>query len=352
MTTTTISSLDKQELVAQIRWQTARANRNNVTRTQAYLDFYREHPEIHWALLAHLVSRNGGWNMTDLKGEWLPAIMDAQEIKPFFWLLERSNWLIFHDAYPQLLLYAQMKQRQEDLSALLKPLGVSVFMHSYWQEFLASQESSRLTRALIVNEQQYIEQRVVHKPLATNRVFSTYVFFTQSLFSLNQILFPYKAHPTDKRLNIVGLNVQHFSELTQRIAIGKTLYRLLFDDPYRLDKIVTFCTRIPHTGSRADYWPHLFTPRQLPQAKAKTGYELRLKGDNLISGKPKLYSPALQTAWADVEHAPADGVDWFRDEKWRLEVEKQAELPLIDTDAYIRALHWTEYGVKLVTAIT
>ncbi|RNB59846.1 DUF2515 domain-containing protein [Brevibacillus gelatini] len=351
MTITTSASLDKQGLVAQIRRQTAIANRNNVTRTQAYLDFYRQHEEVHWALLAHLVSRNGGWNMTDLKGEWLPAILDEAEIEPFFWMLERSNWLIFHDAYPQLLLYAEMKRRGKDLTALLAPLGVSVFMQSYWQEFLASGDSSRITRALIVNEQQYIEQRVVHKPFTMNRIFSTYAFLAQSFFSLNQIVFPYKKHPTDKRLSITGVNVHHFPDPVQRIAIGKTLYQLLFSDCDRLAKIRTFCTRIPHTGSRADYWPHLFTPHRHSDQAGK-GYELRLDGDQLIAGKPKLYSPSLQAAWADVEHAPADGTDWFRDDKWHQEVEKPADLPAIDTESYVRALHWMEYGVKLVTAIT
>lgn len=351
MTITTSASLDKQGLVAQIRRQTAIANRNNVTRTQAYLDFYRQHEEVHWALLAHLVSRNGGWNMTDLKGEWLPVILDEAEIEPFFWMLERSNWLIFHDAYPQLLLYAEMKRRGTDLTALLAPLGVSVFMQPYWQEFLASGDSSRLTRALIVNEQQYIEQRVVHKPFTMNRIFSTYAFLAQSFFSLNQIVFPYKEHPTDKRLSITGVNVHHFPDLVQRIAIGKTLYQLLFSDCDRLKKIRTFCTRIPHTGSRADYWPHLFTPHRHSDQAGK-GYELRLDGDQLIAGKPKLYSPSLQAAWADVEHAPADGTDWFQDDKWHQEVEKTADLPAIDTESYVRALHWMEYGVKLVTAIT
>lgn len=56
----------EQKLIQQIQEKTQVLNRNNVTRTMAYYDFYRDHPEIHWALLAHLVSRNAGWNMTDL----------------------------------------------------------------------------------------------------------------------------------------------------------------------------------------------------------------------------------------------------------------------------------------------
>ena len=59
---------EERALVQQIQDQTKNLNKNNVTRTKAYLEFYNRHPEIHWAFLGHMVSRNGGWNMTDLKG--------------------------------------------------------------------------------------------------------------------------------------------------------------------------------------------------------------------------------------------------------------------------------------------
>lgn len=345
-------TLHKQDLIAHIRHQTALANRNNVTRTQAYLEFYLEHKEIHWALLAHLVSRNGGWNMTDLKGEWLPLLMDEHAIQPFFWFLERSNWLIFQDAYPQLLLYKEMKRTGADLTSLLGPLCVSIFMHSYWKEFLTNQDSSRLTRALIVNEQQYIEQRVVQKPFTLNRIFSTFAFFAQSVLSLSQVLFPYKAHPTDRRISLTGLNVEHFPEVTERIMLGKTLYKLLFDDPSRLEKIVAFATRIPHTGSRADYWPHLFTPRK-NKLSFNPDYQLRVDGQNLREGTSKLYSPALHSVWENFDHAPADGVDWYRHEKWNSMVSEEiVDMSPIDNDSYARTLQWMEYGVKWVTTLT
>lgn len=351
MTEKTVNLIDEQHLVAEIRQATAFANRNNVTRTQAYLDFYLKHNELHWALLAHLVSRNGGWNMTDLRGEWLPLLMDAQEISSFFWFLERCNWLIFHDAYPQLLLYERMKRSNTDLTRLLAPLGVSVFMQPYWQQFLAHQDSARITHALIVNEQQYIEQRVVHKQFTINRIFASYAFLAQSALSMNQVLFPYKAHPTDRRLNLIGLDVHHFPDIEQRIQIGKSLYHILYTDLLRFEKIVSYCSRIPHTGSRADYWPHLFTAR--PGALSKDqAYELRIDGESLLTGKPKIYSPRLQDAWVDCGHDPADGVDWFRNEKWHKVVEMPASLPPIDNKKYAQSLRWMEYGVKLVTTIT
>ena len=36
-----------RELVAEIRRLTNRANRNNLTRTRAYLAFFQKHPEVH-----------------------------------------------------------------------------------------------------------------------------------------------------------------------------------------------------------------------------------------------------------------------------------------------------------------
>lgn len=346
-----LAGIDTQELVARIRQQTAIANRNNVTRTQAYLAFYRQHEEIHWALLAHLVSRNGGWSMTDLKGEWLPLLMDEQAIQPFFWFLERSNWLIFHDAYAQLLLYAEMKRTGTDLTSLLLPLGVSVFMQRFWRDFLETNDSERLTHAMIINEQQYIQQRVIHKPITLHRVFATFAYFTQSVLSLSQILFPYKAHPTDRRLSLVGVNVQHFPEVEERIATGKTLYQLLYGDPMRFEQIRQFTYRIPHSGSRADYWPQLFTPRP-PDTPAQDPYPLRLDGTELRDGQKKLYSPPLTLAWKDVPHTAADGVDWFRDPKWVDAVDEPGNLPTITNEDYVRSLQWMEYGVKVVTILS
>lgn len=335
-----------RELVAEIRRLTNRANRNNLTRTRAYLAFFQKHPEVHWALLAHLVSRNGGWNMTDLKGEWLPRVMEPKQIEDYFWFLERCNWLIFHDAYAQLLLYEQMKTTGQDMTPLLSHLGVSAFMAPIWKSFLLERDSVRLTRALIVNEQQYIEQRVVDKPFAQEKIFDRLAFFAQSFFSLNQVIFPYKEHPTDRKLRVCGMTVQRFPSLTQRIAIGKNLYQLLFDNPIRLHKIYEWARRIPHTASRADYWPHLFTPGH-PREADTARYMPRIERNGLKPGMPKLYSPALSAVWPDQEHPPADGTDWYRDEQWHAELEERADMPTLDDEAYIRSLQKQEWGVAI-----
>src|SRR5689334_14447854 len=71
-------------LVEKIMLKTKEDNLNNVKRTRAYLDFYLRFPDIHWAFLGHMVSRNGGWNMTDLKGEFLTRLMTKKDRVLFF----------------------------------------------------------------------------------------------------------------------------------------------------------------------------------------------------------------------------------------------------------------------------
>src|SRR5688572_27702533 len=55
----------ERNLIRRIYKETEQNNVNNLTRTEAYLRFFSKHKEIHWAFLAHMVSRNGGYSMTD-----------------------------------------------------------------------------------------------------------------------------------------------------------------------------------------------------------------------------------------------------------------------------------------------
>lgn len=82
----TMYKLTKEEqiIINNIKMQTEQLNKNNVTRTRAYYQFYVQYPEIHWALLGHMVSRNGGWNMTDLKGDLYTKILSEKEQITFF----------------------------------------------------------------------------------------------------------------------------------------------------------------------------------------------------------------------------------------------------------------------------
>ncbi|WP_096435039.1 DUF2515 family protein [Alteribacter populi] len=294
-----------QQLIQSIRVKTAYNNRNNVTRTTAYLKFYLAHPEVHWAFLAHMVSRNGGWNMTDLKGNLLDGIMSPNDQKVYFSFLEKANALIFADSYPQLLLYEASKEKNKNYFSFLPKFGVSRFMKPIWDYFLKDQQVSQLlTVALIINEQHYIDKRVVQHPHYKKDVFNSWQYQAQDLFQLTQVVFPYFQKPTNIRL--AGKWVKDFKSVAGRITIGKELYSILFGIPSIYEGVLRFAKEIPHTGSREDYWNHVFS-----------SYSEKLKNNSWHScsknnAPPYLYSPTLEKAWEDVIHkAPANG-DWYQ----------------------------------------
>ncbi len=304
-----------QQLLQMIRGKTKQLNVNNVTRTKAYLDFYIFRPEIHWAFLGHMVSRNGGWNMTDLKGEFLSRLMDEQSRKDFFSFLERGNWLIFQDAYPQFLLYEESLFQSRNLFYLLPYLNVSTFMEVIWNYFWEESDSYMLAIALIINEQSYLENRIVQNPHYKKKVFQTFEFVLQDLLSFNQILFPFteNGYSTEKA-SLTGLTLHHFGSLHERIMLGKDLYRLLFHKSDQLEKVYRWATAHPHTGTRKDYWPDVFNDVH----DGVPGLTLirRLKSCQLRKGALRLYSPRLEYAWENVTHLEAETGDWFK--SWRI----------------------------------
>lgn len=304
------SSLPNRDLalLKQIKARTAFLNRNNVTRTMAYLDFYLHFPEIHWAFLGHVVSRNGGWNMTDLKGDLLSKLLNEQRREDYFHFLERGNWLIFQDVYPQFLLYAECIRQNKNLFYLLPFLHVSVFMEVAWNDFWKRGDGYTLAIAQVINEQSYLEERVVKKPVYKEKVLYTLEFLLQELLSFNHILFPYTEPGREGGTALAGITLDYFSSLHERIVLGKHLYSLLFTDRQMWRKVLQWCISQPHTGSRKDYWPHLFNDvhEGLPGALYK-----RLKKCQLKKGMPRFFSPKLEFAWKNVVHEVAEKDDWF-----------------------------------------
>ncbi|QSO48945.1 DUF2515 family protein [Alicyclobacillus mengziensis] len=296
---------DVQRSIDAIRRQTRQANRNNITRTNAYIDFFERHPEIHWALLAHCVSRNGGWCMSDTKGEWFSRMASNEQSQAFFSFLERSNWLIFEDAYPQLLLYEESRRRTKNLSFLLSLFGVSRFMKVMWDLFWETGDSNLLTRALIINEQNHIESRVVKDSVYESTVESSLQFRVESLLNLNQVLLPYHM---DRKTHVAGTTMRHFHAIHDRIETGLRLYRILYQNERVHEAIVDFMVGIRHRGSRADYWPERFTTAR-PDVVDEV-YRPRFSDDGT---EDKIYSPALADVWPDVPHQPAESGDWFQD---------------------------------------
>lgn len=339
----TVEPISKEDelLIDKINKQTNILNRNNVTRTKAYLDFYKNHPEIHWAFLGHMVSRNGGWNMTDLRGDFLSALMTKKECTSFFSFLERGNWLIFQDAYPQFLLYEESQKRGKPLFYLLAQFQVSTFMETIWNYFYIYHDRKMLTIALIINEQSYLEERVVQNPEYQNNVFNTLEFLLQELFSFSHILFPYRKNG---KIKLIGEPLGQFASLEERINLGKRLYSLLFRDKTRLEHIFHWAMAHPHTGTRADYWPHLFHPVK-EEAPSKM-YRLRLSSCRVRRGAPRLYSPELQYAWKNVTHKSAETGDWFRD--WKVVEELIYQEEKVDGEIereYCQALEKLELAV-------
>ncbi|KIL47075.1 YjzC family protein [Jeotgalibacillus campisalis] len=316
-------SLKEKGIVEEINHKVDLLNLNNLTRTKAYFEFYSNHPEVHWALLAHLVSRNGGWNMTDLKGSLLENIFTTHPRKDFFMFLEKANAFIFHDAFPQLLLYEKSMEAKINYMHLLPQFGVSAFMEPVWQSFLQSANSKLLTIALIINEQHYIESRLISNPYYRTHVYASSIFKLQEFFHLNHVIFPYQE---ENRMKVIGLNVSHFAPLEQRIELGKKLYGMLYNSPYRLKTIFLFAANHPHTGSRADYWPELFS----------------------IERNRGVWSPQLQAVWENCEHAYTNE-DWYHSSE-TLPYFNEAALPKKDdiTRQYANTLAVVRTGAFLL----
>lgn len=302
----------ERKLIEDIKLKTRLLCRNNVTRTAAYLSVFQEHPELHWALLAHMVSRNGGWSMTDLKGELLPRMLPESMRELLFDMLETANAFIFGDAFPQLLLYQESIRRGRPLFFLLPAFHVSTFMRPVWELFWETRSSVPLTIALIVNEQNYIEGRVARDPKFADGVLNTVAFQAQSALQLNQVFIPYGGRgPTaSARQRIAGGVLANFGSLEERIEFGKKLYAILFGIPEVREGARRFAQATPHSGSRADYWPELFASvrREAPSP----AYKLKMEGTELLPGAAPFYSPRLADAWKNRPLREPERSDWFR----------------------------------------
>ncbi|GAX90482.1 DUF2515 domain-containing protein [Effusibacillus lacus] len=338
---------DEKQTMARIQEITTKLNRNNETRTEAYRQIYFRFPELHWAFLAHMVSRNGGWQMTDLKGNLLPHLLEPNEIVHFFNSLERANALIFQDAYPQLLLYEESVRQKKNLFHLLPAFHVSKFMRPVWNEFWARKNSQLLTVALIINEQCYIQKRVAENPVYQKHVYETLEFKTQSLLQLTQVVFPFfprKKHPgTSPVPRLAGLVMEDFTDLKERIGVGKSLYAILFGIEDVFEGALRFAKEVPHTGSRADYWPHIFS-----KIKHKDEHDSkeRLVAGTLQKGAPPFFSPELQNAWEAQPVEPPERFDWFTDLSV-FEYFRPIQTPdsFDMTDEFLRGLNTVELAV-------
>ncbi|MDR4983634.1 DUF2515 domain-containing protein [Bacillus cereus] len=306
-------TLSKEEeiLLHTIKKQTKLLNQNNVTRTRAYFQFHKKHPEIHWALLGHMVSRNGGWNMTDLKGDLYTKLLSEKDQFTFFSFLERGNWLIFQDVYPQFLLYEQSVKKSTNLFHLLSHLHVSTFMETMWNSFWKTGDKKTLAIATIINEQNYLEKRVIQNEHFKKNVLNSIGFKLFDFFQFNHILFPFYESKMNAKTLLIGDTMKHFTSLHERILLGKRLYTLLFHNEHILSQVKHWADNTPHTGSRKDYWPHLFS--SVNESFSREFYKRRIKNCQLRNDSYRIYSPALMYAWKNVKNEETKHEDWFND---------------------------------------
>lgn len=266
-----------------IKAKTEKGNIDNISRTVFYDLFYLNNKEIIWAYLASFVSRNAGWNMTDLEGEIFVDLIPKEYREILYLTYERANWLIFLDAYPQLLLYETSKEIGKPMFHLLKMFHVSKFMEYEWNYFWQERDIDRLCKALIINEQHVIQKPVIEDPFYSDKVFCSLPFFFEDKMHFSTVLFP------TLEGKLYGFSVHGFTKVKNRIELGKRLTWLLFKSKEH-KKMRAFASAIEHTGSRYDY-------------------------EQFVVSVKRKRTPALRATYPIVYHHRSDFSDWFHGKK-------------------------------------
>ena len=217
-------------------------NQDNVSRTAAYLELYSHlrdrGVDLPWVLMAHLVSRNAGYLMSDLARQraTLPAITGA--IDRLFLLLERANWLIFHDAWWHL--GHHLLGRTAELTGPRTPR----FMIEAWRRHEADPTDERgLVLDLVHNEQHLIEHRAVHHPHLAEG--ARLLAMIEASGREKPLQFPIPDAP--------AITVGGFADVARRIDTGRRIYDEVLADRGRRDALHAWARAHPHTGSRAVY---------------------------------------------------------------------------------------------------
>lgn len=230
-------------------------NADNVSRTESYLELYAwtraRPPDLPWVLMAHLVSRNAGYLMTDLARR-LERTKDrelARAMETLFLLLERANWLIFHDAWHHVCAHLLGESRA------LRPPRTPLFVCDAWERYesRAAREGTvtpALERALVLdlvhNEQHFIEHRAVHHAALTDGL--TLLRVIERFGGDRGIVLPWP-----DRARAPRIRVGDFASIDRRIATGARIFDEALADRARRDAMYEWATQHPHTGARAAY---------------------------------------------------------------------------------------------------
>ncbi|MCA0985739.1 DUF2515 family protein [Guptibacillus algicola] len=311
--------ITKTEL-EEIKKITTRGNKDNISRTVFYQAYFKRNPEIKWAFLASMVSRNAGWSMGDLRGEWFPKVLSDEQITTLFLTYERANWTIFEDAFPQLLLYERSKQSNSSIMSALSEFNVSAFMQQEWDVFFESRDEERLMKALIINEQHVIERPVLYHHSYQKKVFHSFLFNVQEWFHFSTVLFP------TRNGKLYGVTVKGFRHTKKRVELGKKLATLLFH-PALFSSFYEFALKTPATGNRYDYEKYM--------GKRKEG-------------------PLLREAFPIVSHHQREKVEWFKGRRQISSMlSKEVHLPHTDdlTEWYQKKRSQLKIGIELENMI-
>ncbi|MFS0863360.1 DUF2515 domain-containing protein [Fredinandcohnia sp. 179-A 10B2 NHS] len=303
-------------IINEIQKSTDKGNLDNISRTKSYAGYFQKNNDIKWSFLASMVSRNAGWNMTDLEGEWFPKVLTNNERKMVFLTYERANWLIFSDAYPQLLIYQYSKEFNIPLFYLLKSFSVSTFIEAEWEYYWRFREGKRLIASQIINEQNIIQMPVIEQPIYKRKVFRTLFYNLQDYLHFSSVVFPTLGG------RLYGFSVHDFTNLNQRIELGKKLAELLFDQKL-FASFYQFSKKVEHTGSRFDY-------------------------ERFIIGKKFRNTPFLRTTYPVIKHHRDETKDWYRgkrNKRWFHEVKLDSQLDI--TDWYLKKQKQLQAGILL-----
>lgn len=318
------SHLAKEELdlIQSIENITNTYNADNISRTNAYFYYYKRNPEIIWSFLASMVSRNAGWNMCDLEGKWFPKVINKKLRKKLFLTYERANWLIFQDAFPQLLLYQYSTKLNRSMFHLLRYFHVSSFMEKEWNEFWEHRQIKKLMISLIINEQNVIQKPVIHHPVYKKKVFQTPQFYLQDWFHYSSVLFPTSGGV------LYGASVNGFKSVSKRIDLGKRLADILFD-PELYPAFYHFASKTVHTGSRYDY-------------------------EHFLKNRPKRTTPFLRCTYPIIKHRRHKQEDWSMKRrlkrKWLSEDVKHIH-PIEITEWYLNKQEYIRNAVHLIEKV-
>ncbi|SDY88695.1 Protein of unknown function [Evansella caseinilytica] len=276
-----------------IKIETLQNNIDNLSRTDAYKRYFLRNSEISWAYLASMVSRNAGWNMSDLWSKPFTALLNPEKRRHLFITYERANWLIFSDAYPQLLVYEWSKKYGTSFFHLLPLFGVSEWMRQQWEQFWIKKDKTLLLQALIINEQHLIQEPVIESPFFQHNVFNDLDYLLQERLHFSVVVLP--TFDGD----IFGRSVKNFLKVERRVKLGKELAWILFHSKERKRIFHYFCLG-EFTGSRNDYrkWQTVHLP-QTPMLKYIYPYVYHEDNRRADWSRKKRFSPdrLLREPW-------------------------------------------------------